>query len=161
MTTWKADYKAKPVGFVMEHARLDIMEVLRVQRDAKHRLDEAEAQLAANPVKQTGHVLKNMSEELKTEIEALQTELDPICLSQVKMPQAIFVRLTKDGMFYRSLFNKDVPKSVDKDSVFILVGEMAQNWGHVVVQDIDTGEFFYNIEANRFEIIPPHELKKQ
>ena len=144
----------------MDHAKLDIMEVLRVQRDAKQKLDETEAQLT-NPVKQTGRVLKNMTEELRAEIEILQAELEPICLSKVKMPQAIFVRLTKDGMFARCLFSKEAPKSVNKDSVFLLVGEMAQNWGHVVVQDLDTGEFFYNIEADRFEIIPPHELKKK
>lgn len=144
---------------MMDHAKLDIMEVLRVQRDAKRKLDEAEAHLE-NPIKQVGHVLKNIREELTTEIEELQEELNPICLSKVKMPQAIFVRLTRDAMFYRSLFSKEAPKSVNKDSIFILVGEMAQNWGHVVVQDLNTAEFFYNIEADRFEIIPPHELKK-
>lgn len=145
---------------MMDHAKIDIMEVLRVQRDAKRKLDETELQLAEHPVKQVGHVMKSMRAELTAEIEALRDELEPICLSKVMMPQTIFVRLTKDGMFYRSLFDNEAPKSVDKDSVFILVGEMAQNWGHVVVQDLSTGEFFYNIEADRFEIIPPHELNK-
>lgn len=145
---------------MMDHAKLDIMEVLRVQRDAKTQLDEAETRLG-NPVKQIGNVLKNMKNDIAAEIEILQEELEPICLSKVKMPQAIFVRLTNDGLFARSLFSKEAPKSVDKDSIFLLVGEMAQHWGHVVVQDLETGEFFYNIESTRFEIIPPHELKKE
>ncbi len=146
---------------MMDDAKLDIMEVLRVQRKAKKKLDETEAMLRDNPVKQVGNIFKNMKADLKIEVEKLQGELEPICLSKVKMPQTIFVRLTKDGVFHRSLFGLEATKSVDKDSIFILVGEMAQNWGHVVVQDLKTGEFFYNIESDRFEIIPPHELKKR
>lgn len=77
------------------------------------------------------------------EISGFERQLAPCPISDVELPQLPLVRLKKaDGPFTR----------------WVVLGEVAQMAGKVILMDIDTGIIELGFSADELELAPPTEL---
>jgi hypothetical protein len=136
---------------MISNYKLEIGEIVECQSKAFENCNKIKEQLK-NPVKTTGHIIKNVEKELNEQLKHQQEELTPIHLDKVKIPNKVtIVRLVTDSYIFSS--------QLEKNKAYILMGEISQDKEHVVLQDPDTGKMFVGVETSSLEIIPPNEIK--
>ena len=78
----------------------------------------------------------------------------PVSINECILPQVCLIRLKSSSVdLYRGRFDDEALKEP-----FILVGEIIQASGHVIITSLSTQKTYSMIHSNDLEIIPPQEF---
>jgi hypothetical protein len=90
---------------------------------------------------------KNSEQDRLDEIANFKEKLKPVNLIEIHLPQLPLVKVAENASGY----------GLKKGDVYVVLGEIAQMPGHVVVLNHNTGEVKSGYHTENFEIIPVNE----
>lgn len=145
----------------MKHDLLSVVDeqsgAVEWEFDLRKNLENTKAQLALPRMERNGQEsdaelegdIKDIEEDINT---AVKTHETPINLSDCAMKQIVLVRFTADEQArWRSIIGSDA------NHPFILLGEIAQASGHVVISSIMSGKTHSSIHSEVLEVVPTQE----
>lgn len=128
--------------------KYDVEEIVRDQRAAENTAWDTE----------NNKECWESEEDRQAYLKSCLERLNPINLGQVKLPQLPLVRLDPSHTENQPEWLQKHSSVLCLDRHYVVLGELAQMPGYVVVQDYYyTGKIISGIHIERFELVPTNE----